>query len=118
MSTGKMHPWPGRREWRPRRKPGPQLVKTARQLFFDDGYRPTSLEKVADRRRLLQGRGVFELSATKDELCTAVLDEVRCRTGSARFLDIVAKNRTCPARIDAIRDWATTRLSAIQGGRL
>jgi AcrR family transcriptional regulator len=80
-----------------------QLVKTARQLFFDDGYRPTSLEKVADTAGYSKG-AVYSNFRNKDELCTAVLDEVRAeRLGEV--LDIVAKPDT-PARIDAIRDWA------------
>ncbi|MDT7795343.1 MAG: hypothetical protein QOD59_4784, partial [Mycobacterium sp.] len=53
-----------------------QLVKTARQLFFDDGYRPTSLEKVADAAGYSKG-AVYSNFRNKDELCTAVLDEVR-----------------------------------------
>jgi AcrR family transcriptional regulator len=80
-----------------------QLVKTARRLFFDDGYRPTSLEKVADAAGYSKG-AVYSNFRNKDELCTAVLDEVRAeRLGEV--LDIVAKP-DMPARIDAIRDWA------------
>jgi len=80
-----------------------QLVKTARQLFFDDGYHPTSLEKVADAAGYSKG-AVYSNFRNKDELCTAVLDEVRTeRLGEV--LDIVAKPDT-PARIDAIREWA------------
>jgi AcrR family transcriptional regulator len=80
-----------------------QLVKTARQLFFDDGYRPTSLEKVADAAGYSKG-AVYSNFRNKDEMCTAVLDEVRAeRLGEV--LDIVAKP-DMPARIDAIRDWA------------
>ena len=80
-----------------------QLVKTARQLFFDDGYYPTSLEKVADAAGYSKG-AVYSNFRNKDELCTAVLDEVRAeRLGEV--LDIIAKRDT-PARIDAIRAWA------------
>jgi len=80
-----------------------QLVKTARQLFFDDGYHPTSLEKVADAAGYSKG-AVYSNFRNKDELCTAVLDEVRAeRLGEV--LDIVAKPDTS-ARIDAIREWA------------
>ena len=80
-----------------------QLVKTARQLFFDDGYHPTSLEKVADAAGYSKG-AVYSNFRNKDELCTAVLDEVRAeRLGEV--LEIVAKPDT-PARIDAIREWA------------
>ena len=80
-----------------------QLVKTARQLFFDDGYYPTSLEKVADAAGYSKG-AVYSNFRNKDELCTAVLDEVRAeRLGEV--LEIFAKPDT-PSRIDAIRDWA------------
>src|ERR1700737_156425 len=77
-----------------------QLVKTARQLFFDDGYRPTSLEKVADAAGYSKG-AVYSNFRNKDELCTAVLDEVRAeRLGEV--LDIVAKPDT-PAPAEASR---------------
>jgi AcrR family transcriptional regulator len=80
-----------------------QLVKTARQLFFDDGYYPTSLERVADAAGYSKG-AVYSNFRNKDELCTAVLDEVRAeRLGEV--LDIIAKPDT-PARIDAMRAWA------------
>jgi AcrR family transcriptional regulator len=80
-----------------------QLVKTARQLFFDDGYHPTSLEKVADVAGYSKG-AVYSNFRNKDELCTAVLDEVRAeRLGE--ILEIFAKPDT-PARLDALRDWA------------
>jgi AcrR family transcriptional regulator len=80
-----------------------QLVKTAKQLFFEDGYHPTSLEKVADAAGYSKG-AVYSNFRNKDELCTAVLDEVRAeRLGEV--LAIFAKPDT-PSRIDAIRDWA------------
>src|SRR5258707_15706195 len=80
-----------------------QLVKTARQLFFDDGYRPTSLEKVADAAGYSKG-AVYSNFRNKDELCTAVLDEVRAeRLGEG--LAIVAKP-DMPARVDGVRAWA------------
>ncbi|HZN80165.1 MAG TPA: TetR/AcrR family transcriptional regulator [Mycobacterium sp.] len=80
-----------------------QLVKTARQLFFEDGYHPTSLEKVADAAGYSKG-AVYSNFRNKDELCTAVLDEVRAeRLGEV--VEIFGKPDT-PSRIDAIRDWA------------
>jgi AcrR family transcriptional regulator len=80
-----------------------QLLKTARQLFFEDGYHPTSLEKVADAAGYSKG-AVYSNFRNKDELCTAVLDEVRAeRLGEV--LAIFAEPDT-PSRIDAIRDWA------------
>jgi AcrR family transcriptional regulator len=80
-----------------------QLVKTARQLFFDDGYHPTSLEKVADAAGYSKG-AVYSNFRNKDELCTAVLDEVRAeRLGEV--LEIFGTSDT-PSRTEAIRDWA------------
>jgi AcrR family transcriptional regulator len=80
-----------------------QLVATARQMFFQDGYHPTSLEKVAEAAGYSKG-AVYSNFRNKDELCTAVLNEVRAeRLGEV--LDIIAKPDT-PARIEAMRDWA------------
>src|SRR4029450_7319466 len=81
----------------------PPLVKTARQLFFDDGYHPTSLEKVADVAGYSKG-AVYSNFRNKDELCTAVLDEVPAERLD-EILEIFAKPDT-PARLDALRDWA------------
>lgn len=80
-----------------------QLVATARQLFFEDGYHPTSLEKVADAAGYSKG-AVYSNFRNKDELCTAVLDEVRGER-LAEILQIVAQ----PDRVvrnEALRDWA------------
>ena len=52
-----------------------QLLKTARQLFFDDGYHPTSLEKVADAAGYSKG-AVYSNFRNKDELCLTVLDRI------------------------------------------
>jgi AcrR family transcriptional regulator len=80
-----------------------QLLKTARQLFFEDGYHPTSLEKVADAAGYSKG-AVYSNFRNKDELCTAVLDEVRAeRLGEV--LEIFGTSDT-PSRTEAIRDWA------------
>ncbi|HJT90957.1 MAG TPA: TetR/AcrR family transcriptional regulator [Mycobacterium sp.] len=80
-----------------------QLVTTAKQLFFEDGYHPTSLEKVADAAGYSKG-AVYSNFRNKDELCTAVLDEIRAeRLGE--ILEIIARPDT-PARIEALRDWA------------
>jgi len=80
-----------------------QLVSTARQLFFEDGYHPTSLEKVADAAGFSKG-AVYSNFRNKDELCTAVLDEVRGER-LAEILDIMSKPDT-PSRIEALREWA------------
>jgi AcrR family transcriptional regulator len=80
-----------------------QLVATAKQMFFEDGYHPTSLEKVAAAAGYSKG-AVYSNFRNKDELCTAVLDEVRAE----RFGEVVAMlaRPDTPARIEALRDWA------------
>jgi AcrR family transcriptional regulator len=80
-----------------------QLIATAKRLFFEDGYHPTSLEKVADAAGYSKG-AVYSNFRNKDELCTAVLDEIRAeRLGEV--LEIIARPDT-PSRIEALRDWA------------
>ena len=82
-----------------------QLVATARQMFFDDGYHPTSLEKVADAAGFSKG-AVYSNFRNKDELCTAVLDEIRAeRLGEV--LEIIARPDTA-SRIEALRDMGRT----------
>jgi AcrR family transcriptional regulator len=53
-----------------------QLLATARELFLRDGYLPTSLDKVAEAAGFSKG-AVYSNFRNKDELCMAVLDEIR-----------------------------------------
>jgi AcrR family transcriptional regulator len=55
-----------------------QLLATARELFLRDGYRATSLDKVADAAGFSKG-AVYSNFRNKDELCLAVLDEIRAQ---------------------------------------
>src|SRR5690348_2319222 len=80
-----------------------QLVKTARQLFFEDGYHPTSLEKVADAAGFSKG-AVYSNFRNKDELCIAVLDQVRGER-LAEILEIVATPDEA-SRIEGLQVWA------------
>jgi len=80
-----------------------QLVKTARQLFFEDGYHPTSLEKVADAAGFSKG-AVYSNFRNKDELCIAVLDEVRGER-LAEILEIMATPDEA-SRIEWLQVWA------------
>ena len=77
-----------------------QLIATARQMFFTDGYHPTSLEKVADAAGYSKG-AVYSNFRNKDELCAAVLDEIRAE----RFADVLGW-LSQPDRFDAIGEWA------------
>jgi AcrR family transcriptional regulator len=80
-----------------------QLVETARQLFFEDGYHPTSLEKVADAAGFSKG-AVYSNFRNKDELCIAVLDEVRGeRLGE--ILEFMA-DPDVQSRLQALHVWA------------
>jgi len=80
-----------------------QLVETARQMFFEQGYHPTSLEKVADAAGYSKG-AVYSNFRNKDELCSAVLDEIRAER-FGEVVEIMARPDT-PSRIEALRDWA------------
>jgi AcrR family transcriptional regulator len=77
-----------------------QLLATARELFFGDGYHPTSLEKVADAAGYSKG-AVYSNFRNKDELCAAVLDEIRAE----RLTEVVSLFAQ-PNRFEAVRDWA------------
>lgn len=77
-----------------------QLVATARELFFEDGYHPTSLERVADAAGYSKG-AVYSNFGNKDELCAAVLDEIR----TERLTEVVGLFAQ-PNRFEAVRDWA------------
>jgi AcrR family transcriptional regulator len=77
-----------------------QLVATARRMFFTDGYHPTSLEKVADAAGYSKG-AVYSNFRNKDELCAAVLDEVRAER-LAEVVELISR----PDRFAAVGDWA------------
>jgi AcrR family transcriptional regulator len=77
-----------------------QLLATARQMFFTDGYHPTSLEKVADAAGYSKG-AVYSNFRNKDELCVAVLDEIR----TERLTEVIGLVGQ-PDRFDATREWA------------
>jgi len=77
-----------------------QLVATAKQMFFSDGFHSTSLEKVADAAGYSKG-AVYSNFRNKDELCSAVLDEIRAER-FAEVLELFSR----PDRFDALRDWA------------
>ncbi|RMI35793.1 TetR/AcrR family transcriptional regulator [Nocardia stercoris] len=80
-----------------------QLLETARQLFFADGYHATTLEKVADAAGFSKG-AVYSNFRNKDELCAAVLDEVRAEN-IAEVLELTAAADSGD-RLDLFRAWA------------
>jgi AcrR family transcriptional regulator len=80
-----------------------QLLTTARELFLRDGYLATSLDKVADAAGFSKG-AVYSNFRNKDELCLAVLDEIR----AARAAEITGL-LTAPTIEDRLRrfeQWA------------
>ncbi len=72
-------------------------------MFFTDGYHPTSLEKVADAAGYSKG-AVYSNFRNKDELCVAVLDEIRAE----RFAEVLDAVRQ-PDRFEALRELGGTR---------
>ena len=80
-----------------------RLLEIARPMFLRDGYAATSLDKVADAAGYTRG-AVYSNFRNKDELCMAVLDEIRAE----RAGDIVAilRAKTLDERIDRFEAWA------------
>ncbi|CAM3882008.1 TetR/AcrR family transcriptional regulator [Smaragdicoccus niigatensis] len=80
-----------------------QLLATARELFFADGYVQTSLEKVADAAGYSKG-AVYSNFRNKIELCTAVLDEVRAER-IEEVMAIIALD-SAELQMKAFDEWA------------
>ncbi|MCE5289559.1 MAG: TetR/AcrR family transcriptional regulator [Nocardiaceae bacterium] len=80
-----------------------QLLATAREMFFADGYSSTSLEKVADAAGYSKG-AVYSNFRNKIELCTAVLDEVRAER-IEEVMGIIALD-TPELQLKAFDEWA------------
>jgi AcrR family transcriptional regulator len=80
-----------------------QLLQTARELFLRDGYLATSLDKVADAAGFSKG-AVYSNFRNKDELCLAVLDEIRAE----RAGEIAGLLRAPPTeeRLRRFEEWA------------
>jgi AcrR family transcriptional regulator len=72
-------------------------------MFLEDGYHPTSLEKVADAAGYSKG-AVYSNFRNKDELCTAVMDELRAER-LAEVLAMVAEPDT-RVGFEALQEWA------------
>src|ERR687891_2796683 len=85
-----------------------QLVATAKRMFFEDGYNPTSLEKVADAAGYSKG-AVYSNFRNKDELCTAVLDEIHAEQATMMHEAIAGAN-TIEERLAAFQSWAEANI--------
>jgi AcrR family transcriptional regulator len=80
-----------------------QLLQTARELFLRDGYLATSLDKVADAAGFSKG-AVYSNFRNKDELCLAVLDEIRAeRAGEIAGL---LRAPSTEERLRRFEEWA------------
>lgn len=80
-----------------------QLLRTARALFLRDGYLATSLDKVAEEAGFSKG-AVYSNFRGKDELCLAVLDEIRAER--AREITDLAAAPTTDERLRRFEEWA------------
>jgi AcrR family transcriptional regulator len=80
------------------------LLATAQRAFLRDGYRATSLEKVADEAGFSKG-AVYSNFGNKDELCLAVLDRIH-----AQQTGLIEAAMRGPAdlqgRLHAFESWA------------
>jgi len=80
-----------------------QLVTTAKRMFFESGYHPTTLEKVADAAGFSKG-AVYSNFRNKDELCVAVLEQQR-EERLAEILAVLAEP-VAEQRLQRLQDWA------------
>ncbi|MEO9138477.1 MAG: TetR/AcrR family transcriptional regulator [Jatrophihabitans sp.] len=85
-----------------------QLLATARVLFLRDGYFATSLERVADEAGYSKG-AVYSNFSSKDELCLAVLDEIRGEQ-AARLIAAISAGATFEQRLLCFEAWAETAI--------
>ena len=86
-----------------------RLVEVARDMFVNDGYAATSLDKVAERAGFSKG-AVYSNFAGKEELCMAVLDSIHADQVAA-VAEVFAGPGDLDARIDAFVDWARDGLT-------
>jgi AcrR family transcriptional regulator len=80
-----------------------QLLTTARVLFLRDGYLATSLDEVADAAGFSKG-AVYSNFRNKDELCLAVLDEIRAER-AAEITGLLGASTT-EERLRRFGEWA------------
>ncbi len=81
-----------------------KLVATATELFLRDGYAATSLDKVADEAGYSKG-AVYSNFANKDELCLAVVDQIRAGQ-TERMLTFLAGAETLDDMLAGFQRWA------------
>jgi len=81
-----------------------RLVTTARELFLEQGYTVTSLERVAETAGFSKG-AVYSNFRNKDELCLAVLDAIRAEQADTMNAALAATT-TLDELLTALHDWA------------
>lgn len=85
-----------------------RLVEVARRLFLADGYNATSLDRVALEAGFSKG-AVYSNFSGKEELCLAVLDEIRTEQVD-RVMAAFTADDDLDGRIDAFAGWAREHL--------
>lgn len=86
------------------------LLETATSLFLRDGYFATSLDKVADAAGFSKG-AVYSNFRNKDELCLAVIDQIR----ADRVAEVAAALQagTAAERMAALEKWAEEHIGDV-----
>ena len=81
-----------------------KLIAVARELFLDDGYAASSLDKVAVAAGFSKG-AVYSNFSGKEELCMAVLDTIHAEQIEG-VTDASSTDADLDGRIDAFTAWA------------
>ncbi len=81
-----------------------KLIAVARELFLDDGYAASSLDKVAVAAGFSKG-AVYSNFSGKEELCMAVLDTIHAEQIEG-VIDAFSTDADLDGRIDAFTAWA------------
>ncbi len=84
------------------------LIETAREMFLDDGYAATSLDRVALKAGFSKG-AVYSNFGGKEELCMAVLDTIH-EEQIEGVLSAFAQDTDLDGRISAFVAWARVGL--------
>lgn len=80
------------------------LLRTATRAFLRDGYRATSLEKVADEAGFSKG-AVYSNFRNKNELCLAVLDGIHAEQ-TQHIVQAMVGSAALEERLAAFHAWA------------
>ena len=100
MSIEQTRPSRAQRQAQTREK----LIAVAREMFLDDGYAASSLDKVAVAAGFSKG-AVYSNFSGKDELCMAVLDSIHDEQIEG-VIDAFSADADLDGRIDAFTAWA------------